>query len=187
MAYDRYLDIHLCDNFDTPTFAKDVKEQQQHQIGKIGANAYRKMEVPGLTIKRRITNSKEQIAWVCAGTSSKIRINAHGSGSDGKLTDGRGFDVKTEDLADFLIANGLTPGQKGGLQTINLAACEAAHGPQERWIIKLLADRLKLPGVQFTGAPSIVRMDNGVLQVRVAGEAEPFNHHNTHKKTYTYA
>jgi hypothetical protein len=191
MAYDRYLDIHLLDNWDTATFSADVHGQQQHQEGKIGAASYKMMKLPGLTINRKIALPEYQtlIDWVCKGTKSKIRINAHGNNTDGNLYDGNGVKIEPQRLAEFLMANGLAPGQPGGLKTVNVAACSAASGGEKtKWIIAKLADALKLPGVAFTGAPREVKMNNGVLQVKSStGKPVDFKHNPLVKKTYTYA
>jgi hypothetical protein len=199
MAYDRYLDIHFFDSWTKATFSKDVGAQKAHQEGKV--DEYKIMEVDTLAIRRGVTNDyyRGLITWICGGANSKIRINAHGG--SGKLFDGKDYGVELDKFADFLRGNGLTPENAGGLKTVNLAACAGAEGAQSKWLIKVLADHLKLPGVAFTGAPTSTRMENGVLHVKVVQPnppgkyvppgkrpvvSEPFKKHATHKKTYTY-
>jgi hypothetical protein len=200
MAYDRYLDIHFFKSFTTATFARDTEAQREHQVSKVGKDGYKIMELPGITIRRGVANDSygDLIAWVCGGSAGKIRINAHGDGAE--LDDGRSA-VELGELAAFLQKNGLTPEKKGGLKTVNMACCHAADGPEDKWIIKALADMLKLPGVQFTGAPGRTRMEDGILKVGIPKKptsgayvppakwplvSESFKHHATHKKTYTY-
>lgn len=169
MPYSRFLDLFMMDNFHKETFADDVAAQRRHQEDR--NVAYAACEIDPLSIRRNVKIEKleELIGWVCGADSDrggKIRINAHG-GQQG-LSNNKHELVTMEALADYLKMHGLTSRNMGdpGLKTVNLAACWAAAGPKNSWLIKKMADTLAMPGVKFTGAAAVTSMEKGVLMVK---------------------
>lgn len=167
MKYSRYLDIHFMDNFSDATFKRDVADQKVYQSKK---SEYQLCSVMPLSIRRKIKLDvlSRALEWVCNGgeLGGKIRINAHGDKTF--LSNNVGEKISMEQLAEFLSLNGLKKDNLGdpGLLTVNFAVCYGAHGDQETWMIKKLADTLKLPNVKFTGSDEITRMVAGKLHTR---------------------
>jgi hypothetical protein len=185
MSYQRYLDIHLGQDFGAATFKNDVKEQTKYQETK-GVD-YRSMVVDEISVVRKIKLSElsENIEWVCRAdkpNGGKLRINSHGDTRGTLSTNTRGSGTLAVDFAKYLALHGLKSEAMGkpGLTTINLACCYAAMGPEKDWMIKAFADELKLPGVKVTGAAAITRMVEGKLQVRYEAYVPP------HKRSTKY-
>ena len=179
MGYQRYLDIHLGQEFTRATFERDVKPQRDHQVD-VKKSEYRHIIVDEISVSRNVTLEELQkgIAWVCAADGEKggkLRINSHGSARGVLSTNARGSGTSAEAFAAYLVRHGLNAAAMGepGLKTINLACCYAASGPQKDWTIKKFADALKLPGVKVTGADAVTKMRDGVLFVEFEAYVPP--------------
>ncbi|HEX8393372.1 MAG TPA: hypothetical protein VF665_13595 [Longimicrobium sp.] len=168
MAYSRYLDLFIANDFHTTAFTRDREPQERHQAARVGE--YRWDVIDPISVRRgvEIRTLADNILWVCQadGDGGKLRLNAHGD-SNGIYNDS-GYGIAADALAKFLKAHGLVAENMGspGLVTVNLAVCNAATGARAEWLIKKLADALALPGVRFTGAAAITRMSReGRLRV----------------------
>lgn len=178
MAYQRFLDIHLGQDFGKATFKRDVAKQRQHQE-ETKKSDYRSVIVDELSVTRGVVlpELEDAIAWVCAadtGRGGKLRINSHGNRRGYLSTNLRNSGVLATDFAAYLVRHGLGP-ENGdpGLKTINLACCYSASGPQDSWMIKAFADALKMPGVKVTGAAAVTMMRSGVLHVEYEAYVPP--------------
>jgi hypothetical protein len=178
MSYQRYLDIHLGQDFGVATFKNDVDEQLKYQ--EIKGVEYRSMVLDEISVARNIKLSQlsENIEWVCgadSGDGGKLRINSHGDKRGFLSTNTKASGTSAVDFAKYLAAHGLNSKAMGkpGLTTVNLACCYAAMGPEKDWMIKAFADELKLPRVKVTGAAAITRMVKGKLQVKYEAYVPP--------------